>query len=366
VQVSTDGGVAWVDLTALNQDTGFSSEWVRRQVSLQDYTNRTVRLRFVVYSYWGAAPASEILIDQIGLGEPAPGAPTLVAPAQSDTVADVRPLLVAGNAIEYQSDPLTYRFEVYADASLSHLVAQVPAVAAGLNTTAWQVDVNLSNNSQYWWRCRATDGTNEGPWMAPATFYVNELNNPPLPVILVSPNNGAILSNLNEVLVWYPTVDPDVGDTIRFYHLQVAADPAFTAPLINAADILVDETPGGFLWAAALELNQLAGAGNFVFGTRYYWRMRAQDSRYGWSAWSEGLHFFRFGLLPPMMAAKLPELNGPILFAWPETDREVFVEFTPTLSPPQWTTLAGPIYGTNWSATPVPGSPSGFYRLRVE
>jgi hypothetical protein len=366
VQVSINGGVAWVDLVPLNQDTGFSSEWVRRQVSLQDYTNRTVRLRFVVYSYWGAAPASEILIDQIGLGEPAPGAPTLVAPAQSDTVADVRPVLVAGNAIEYQSDPLTYRFEVYADASLSNLVAQVPAVAAGLNTTAWQVDVNLNNNAQYWWRCRATDGTNEGPWMATATFYVNELNNPPLPVILVAPNNGAILSNLNEVLVWYPTSDPDVGDTIRFYQLQVAADPGFTAPLINATNLVVDEPPGGFLWAAALELNQLAGAEDFTFGTRYFWRMRAQDSRYGWSAWSEGTHFFRFGLLPPMMVAKLPDPKGPIQFEWPETDREVFVEFTPTLSPPQWSILEGPIYGTNWSVTPVPGTPSGFYRLRVE
>ncbi len=53
------------------------------------------------------------------------------------------------NAIDFQGDPLTYRFEVYADAGLTDLVAQVPAVASGEGTSAWPVDVNLQNNAQY-------------------------------------------------------------------------------------------------------------------------------------------------------------------------------------------------------------------------
>jgi hypothetical protein len=29
-------------------------------------------------------------------------------------------------------------------------------------------------------------------------------------------------------------------------------------------------------------------------------------------------------------------------------------------------TIAGPLSGTNWTFTPLPGSASGFYRLRCE
>ena len=58
--------------------------------------------------------------------------------------------------------------------------------------------------------------------MPAATFYVNELNNPPLPVDIVSPRHGDLLPTAAALLVWYPTRDPDAGDTIRQYQLQVA------------------------------------------------------------------------------------------------------------------------------------------------
>jgi len=50
---------------------------------------------------------------------------------------------------------------------LSQLVAQVPVVASGANFTSWQVDVDLPNNAQFWWRCCASDGTSTGAWCRP-------------------------------------------------------------------------------------------------------------------------------------------------------------------------------------------------------
>ena len=53
---------------------------------------------------------------------------TLVSPKGGVTVTVVRPALVVTNAVDTQSDPLTYSFEVYTNADLSaaSLVAQNP------------------------------------------------------------------------------------------------------------------------------------------------------------------------------------------------------------------------------------------------
>ncbi len=202
--------------------------------------------------------------------------------------------------------------------------------------------------------------------MATATFYVNEVNNPPLPVLIVSPNHSVLFSNLTELLVWYPTVDPDAGDTIEQYHIQIDSASAFTAPLIDVDNITLAEPPTESYWAVAVALEELAGSEELVIGTRYYWRIRAQDSRYAWSDWSEGLHYFRYGIVPPVLQAAPLQPNGAVSFQWEETDLEIYIEFTPTLNPPHWMTIDGPIYGTNWVGMPEPGSPTGFYRLRME
>ena len=55
----------WPELGAVNLDTGFNADWTRKQVSLTSYTNRTVRLRFQVWSYYGSAPDEDLFLDKI-------------------------------------------------------------------------------------------------------------------------------------------------------------------------------------------------------------------------------------------------------------------------------------------------------------
>ena len=86
--------------------------------------------------------------------------------------------------------------------------------------------MSLPNNAQYWWRCQASDGTNTGPWMPTASFFVNQTNHPPLPVTFAGPPSGTIVSNLDDVLFWYPTIDLDAGDAVVSYHIQVDATPS--------------------------------------------------------------------------------------------------------------------------------------------
>ncbi len=367
-QVSTNGGVTWIEQSVANLDTGFDSDWTRMQISLLPYTNANLRLRFLVSGDW-RAPDVDIFLDGIGIGEPAPGKPFLSAPAMLGSVNVPRPTLVVSNAFDYQSDPLTYRYEVYADAALSNLVAQVPAVAAGAGATAWPVDVDLPNNAQYWWRCQASDGTNTGPWMATASFYVNQVNHAPLPVTLAGPPSGTLVSNLDVVLFWYPTTDADAGDAVVSYHLQADENPLFASPEINMTNIVVVTAPGEEDWAIAIPLSELTATSNLVAGAVYHWRVRAADTHGAYSAWPTGDHTFQFGKAPPAPAT-LTGLrrgaNGTMSLEWQGAAGELYVEFSLSLTTPNWQTIAGPLQGTNWIFTPVPGSPSGFYRVRSQ
>ena len=51
---------------------------------------------------------------------------------------------------------------------------------------------------------------------------------------------------------------------------------------------------------------------------------------------------------------------------WEGAAGELYVEFSLSLTTPNWLTIAGPLQGTNWTFTPVPGSPSGFFRVRSQ
>jgi hypothetical protein len=366
-QASTDGGVNWSDLVAYNYD--WNQNWTRVQVPLTTYTNRSIRLRFIVWNEWGTAPDQDLFLDNIGIGEPSPSAPTLAAPAHLDSVTLVRPQLVVTNALDFQGDPLTYRFEVYADPALANLVAQVPAVASGAGTTAWAVDTDLPNNAQYWWRCQASDGTNTGPWMATATFFVNEINRPPTAPEIAGPPPGTLVTNLDALLLWFPSTDPDEGDSAVSYQIQVAADATFLLPFINVTNIPAIAVPSGGNWAMALPLNALPGADNLVSGTLYYWRINAQDRRGLSSAWSQGWNTFQFGIAPPRAGTITGFRCGAgnqMVLEWTDAAGSVFVEFSHSLNSPQWHTVAGPLQGTNWTFTPIPGTPSGFFRLRSE
>jgi hypothetical protein len=185
-------------------DRGYSGSygWTRVQVSLQAYVNKKVRLAFFT------TRTPSLHLDKVGVGGIMPGAPTLAYPAEASLITALRPTLTVSNSVHAENFSLTYRFEVYSDAGLSNLVAQVPLVSPGASTTSWTVDINLTDNARYWWRCQASYGTNAGPWMPMATFYVNSLGLPPLQVVLAAPATGTVLPDTNALFSWYAGVDP--------------------------------------------------------------------------------------------------------------------------------------------------------------
>jgi len=365
VQISTNSGTAWTELSAFNLSYGFNSAWTRKQASLLAYRGTNVRLRCFTSSYWNSAPSSDFFVDNFGIGDGAPGAPSLLSPAMFDSVGVLRPTLVVGSAVDSQSDPLTYRFEVFDDADLSNVVAQVPAVAEGDPTTSWQLDVTLTDNAQYWWRCRAYDGSNDGPWMATATFYVNETNAAPLAVSIAGPPKGATLRTATGILSWYPTTDPDVGDDIVLYHIQIDDDPGFGGPEVSAQFDAPLPPPTSAFVTISRPLTSLTGSESLGMISNYFWRIRAQDSRFAWSPWTASGHWFIFGVPPPDAATFTRGPGSALTFTWEVGTENFFVEWAPSITG-QWESVAGPLGVNSWSFTPSPAQTCGFYRVKGE
>ena len=363
VQVSTDGGITWPEVWSLwNASWG---TWTKVQLSLTAYRQPEVRFRFVVSSA-GNMPTCDLAIDNVGIGDLAPGAPRLENPAQLGSTPLLRPVLSVTNAVDAQNDPLTYRFEVYSDAALSNLVSQVPVVAAGAETTSWELNADLANHMQYWWRCRASDAATNGPWMATASFYVNQTFNPPACVVIAGPPPGSILSSINAMLTWYPSSDIDAGDYVRAYHVQIDNTNAFVSPEVNDANVQINGFASGAVWTVSKPLADLAGVNNLVTNTTYFWRVRAEDSRHEYSAWSTGVWWFVYGAPAPAVRGFNPMSNGSMSFEWDRTDKAVYVYFTSNLTSGVWQPEAGPLYGTNVLLSTPSGVSAGFYRLGTE
>jgi hypothetical protein len=297
VHYSTDGGLNWPELTAFNRNYDWNSDstWGKITADLSSLKVAGLRLRIYTSSD-GSGGDEDIFVDGLRIGEPAPTAPTPLAPENGATVSVFRPTLTVANAYDVQWDNLTYRFEIYSDEAMTQLVAQVPAVAETVSTTSWAVDTDLLNNHQYWWRSRAFDGTNTGPWSATATFYVVQVNNPPTVPQIVSPSNGTSLWGEEAPLIWYPSTDPNAGDSIA-YDLQIDNDPAFGSPEVNETGI--DESHGILPQPEAttitVTLGSLTGYGSLQNFTVYYWRLRAVDNRGAASSWTTESRYFLFG-----------------------------------------------------------------------
>jgi large repetitive protein len=102
----------------------------------------------------------------------APGSPKLHAPAEGSSLATLTPALSVTNAVDPDSDNLTYDFEVYVGDVLLQSLTGVPQDSSGIITSI-SLSTPLSDNTKYRWRARAYDGDRYGAWMDMATFSIH-------------------------------------------------------------------------------------------------------------------------------------------------------------------------------------------------
>jgi hypothetical protein len=206
---------------------------------------------------------------------PGPGTPSIDGPLSGAQVTSLTPalsVLTSANA----DDPTTkLQFELYADEAETQLIASTlvdkaaaaPGNGAGsvVAPTVWAVPNPLNDNTKYWWRARAFDGTLYSPWVN-GRFFVNSFNDAPDAFNLTSPVPNGQMSSNAPTLTWTNSVDKD-GDAVT-YGVTIYADPALTEIVTEVTGLLEDPS-GSTSWTVNVPLTNHAV---------YYWRVTASDA----------------------------------------------------------------------------------------
>jgi hypothetical protein len=198
-------------------------------------------------------------------------APVVLDPAQGhkfkDTEQPIR--LTVQNAATTGVRPLHYTFEVGTDNKFTTKLYSRSGIQPGAGgKTSVQLDA-LQIGRSYFWRVRAEDGANTGPFTT-ASFEIQQRPSVDPPVAVSPVNNASIGSTTATLVVSNAHFVGPVGPLT--YQFQVAHDQAFVS-LAHAASI--PETPGQTRYTVALASN-----------IRYFWRARATDGTTAsdWSA----------------------------------------------------------------------------------
>ena len=365
-QLSNNGGVTWTDVSG-DMDAR-PDEWKRFQFAVPvAFKVDGVRLRLRAYTY-SYDRNTQFFVDRLTIGEVNPSAPIPVSPADGSVVGELYPTLRVVNAVDIMDDNSSYEFEVYtnADMDVSSLITRLPVQATGDGTTSWRVDVEMIDGVQYWWRSRATSSSGFlSEWSVTNTYYAVIVNHAPSTPGILSPYSGSTLPNENGYFIWSGSTDPDAGDMVAHYRLEIAADDTFTNVLLSTIEM--NDAPIG-----VMALSEISGYESLPLDAAYFWRIRAVDS-YGLSSmWATDL--FVYGelnavpvVLDPVTITGLSMNGDEVWMEWTPSEHVAGVEFTSTLSPADWQPVesAQNLQTHSVLLTCPTNSPQGFFRVVV-
>lgn len=193
-----------------------------------------------------------------------PSAPEIEAPQSGAEVLAFQPALTIRNSTDPDGDLLTYEFELYSDAEMTDLVVSEAEVEEGVETTSWPLSMPLGDNSRYFWRVRAYDGTLFSLWTY-GVFFVNTENDPPGDFLQSHPSDQAETVTLTPFLQITNSVDED-QDGIT-YIFEVYGDEAMATP-VAFSSLIPQGRDGTTAWVVEPPLSD---------ETRYFWRAVAID-----------------------------------------------------------------------------------------
>lgn len=204
----------------------------------------------------------------------APSAPAIQAPAQGEEAASTEVELTVTNSTDAEGDSLAYYFELDTvptfDSTNLLTLAAVPEQPVRTSCIATE----LSDNTLYYWRVKAGDGTADSAWST-GSFFVNTANDAPGVPVLKNPASSAWVSTLTPALEIFPSTDPDL-DSIT-YTYDVYADENMS---VGIASTETESTS----WSIPVGL--------LSDNTWYYWRVRARDEHGLNGPWMQVSRFF--------------------------------------------------------------------------
>lgn len=194
-----------------------------------------------------------------------PSDPFAASPKNGAEVDSLTPVLQVSNGRDPDGDRISYVFDVFADESLSTLVASSSAVEEGEDhTTCWTVATPLQNHKSYVWRVTAIDEHGSGSATSLSRFTVNTGNRAPGPPGIVWPPVGNEVAS-REVEMVISNADDADGDSLT-YTFQADLSDAFDSPELMVSRAILE--------GSSVTRWSIKGLSD---NAAYFWRVRASD-----------------------------------------------------------------------------------------
>jgi hypothetical protein len=315
-EVYADNGLTQLITSSLDIDEGINgtTSWVVN-IPLNDQT--WYYWRAVAIDENNAQTATETSSFYIDTANHAPETPVIAAPTPAGEIDGPNVALVIDNATDADGDPLTYLFEIDTCVTFDSTDKQVSqAIAPGIDTTQWVVS-GLHENTLYYWRIKATDGSADSHW-ASSTFFVNSINDAASTPTLKNPGQNAWVNTVTPTLSVLPCSDPD-NDTLT-YEFEVYANASFTRFVAQGESSTTQ-------WIVPVGL---------MNSHHYYWRARAVDEHGYPSPWMTTAVFYTNSDIvntPPQITIVAPAVEtithaNSILIQWDDTDIDTNAEIS--------------------------------------
>jgi hypothetical protein len=205
----------------------------------------------------------------------APPTPTPAYPEDGITIRSMtgKPAVGINNVEDNDGDPVSYIFEAYygedyADARLRARGGGEPVQADTIaGTTRWVNMPTLWENSQIWWRAKATDGLEESEWSEPRSFLLNAKDDPPMPFSMLEPRPDSTVYTIHPRLEWEFSYDPDPESDLEFV-VTFARDSLFTRTSRTRRVASINE---------AIQYYQVPPEDTLLDNEYYFWKVRAEQ-----------------------------------------------------------------------------------------
>ncbi|MFH1699601.1 MAG: C10 family peptidase [Candidatus Zixiibacteriota bacterium] len=255
IQVTSNADWYFIDMWDTGPVAGSETSATYLGSELMDGTTYFVRVRVSNSLYWSDWVSTDFAMN--GLPDP----PVGLSPDNEEMVTSSSPELSHDTAPDPDGLAVDYSYEVYADMSMTTLIASADDQPGGSNPVTWQVPVSLGEDQMSYWRVRADDALEDGTeWSELASFCVNASNQPPAPFELTNPDSAILMENLLPTFTWTATSDPDLNDEFT-YMLRYSKYSDFASPK-SFYDLTAEE----YSLTAPLE-----------YGLDYYWKVVATD-----------------------------------------------------------------------------------------
>ena len=164
VEVGTDDDWSIAEMWATGEVFSSDTFAVYAGAVLEDGVTYVYRVRVNNGLTWGGWAKSVFRMNSL------PSIPVLSWPIAQRLTSIAGLRLAVDNSVDPELDVLTYDFEVYSDPGATVLVYSEYGVEEELLGTRSDFVVGLLVDTEYWWRCRASDGYEYSDWSSLESF----------------------------------------------------------------------------------------------------------------------------------------------------------------------------------------------------